>query len=546
MEFFKKNDTLTVALMAAALFIPFLGAVHLFDWDEINFAESAREMLITGEYFRVHINFEPFWEKPPLFFWLQAASMKLFGVNEFAARFPNAICGIITLTFIYHHTKHLFSKSVAKWWVLFMIGSFTPFLYFKSGIIDPWFNLFIFLTIFQLYKASVEWKLKPTYIRFLWVGVWCGLAVLTKGPVAALVVGLCVVVWNVAHRFKFFFSWQHVLITAVSFTAIASVWVVSEVAKNGFHIIGDFIAYQIDLFKNPVAGHGQPFWYHPVVVLVGCFPASLFAIKVLFSKAKETDTNQREWRIWMQILFWVVMILFSMVKTKIVHYSSLCYLPLTFCAAWGAYQTFTSQQKWGRGMFVPFVILGTILSIAFGGLSLIESFKNKLIPLIKDDFAVASLSIESPWKGYEFLLGFLFMAIVIYTIIKAIKGEGEKALVFQLSTTALFINLYMVLVVPKIEAYSQGPAVEFYQTLVGKDVYVESLGHKSYAQYFYAQTQPQINPKHNDMEWLKRGDIDKPAYFVVKVNHVKNYEADSLTEVGRKGGFALLMREPKK
>src|SRR5574343_434153 len=149
MEFFRKHDTLTVAFMAAALFIPFLGAVHLFDWDEINFAESAREMLITGEYFRVHINFQPFWEKPPLFFWLQAASMKVFGVNEFAARFPNAICGIITLTFIYHHTKHLFSQAVAKWWVLFMIGSFTPFLYFKSGIIDPWFNLFIFLSIFQ-------------------------------------------------------------------------------------------------------------------------------------------------------------------------------------------------------------------------------------------------------------------------------------------------------------------------------------------------------------------------------------------------------------
>lgn len=57
-----------VALIGALLFIPFLGQVHLFDWDEINFAESAREMMVSGNYFQVQVNFQPFWEKPPLFF----------------------------------------------------------------------------------------------------------------------------------------------------------------------------------------------------------------------------------------------------------------------------------------------------------------------------------------------------------------------------------------------------------------------------------------------------------------------------------------------
>ena len=63
-----KNSPITVAVFAALLFIPFLGGVHLFDWDEINFAESAREMLVTHEFFRVQINYQPFWEKPPFFF----------------------------------------------------------------------------------------------------------------------------------------------------------------------------------------------------------------------------------------------------------------------------------------------------------------------------------------------------------------------------------------------------------------------------------------------------------------------------------------------
>ena len=73
------------------LFFPFLGQSHLFDWDEINFAEAAREMIVTGDYLRVQINFQMFWEKPPFFIWLQVLSMKSFGINEFAARFPNAL-----------------------------------------------------------------------------------------------------------------------------------------------------------------------------------------------------------------------------------------------------------------------------------------------------------------------------------------------------------------------------------------------------------------------------------------------------------------------
>ena len=65
----KSNLYLAILILSGIIFfIPFLGRVHLFDWDEINFAESAREMIVTGNYHRVQINFQPFWEKPPFFF----------------------------------------------------------------------------------------------------------------------------------------------------------------------------------------------------------------------------------------------------------------------------------------------------------------------------------------------------------------------------------------------------------------------------------------------------------------------------------------------
>ena len=70
-----------ILFVCLLLFLPFLGTVHLFDWDEINFAECAREMISTSNYSTVTIDYLPFWEKPPLFIWMQVVSMKLFGIS---------------------------------------------------------------------------------------------------------------------------------------------------------------------------------------------------------------------------------------------------------------------------------------------------------------------------------------------------------------------------------------------------------------------------------------------------------------------------------
>ena len=66
----KHKHILLFSIAYLLLFIPFIGHVHLFDWDEINFAEAAREMILTGDWLNVQLNFEPFWEKPPLFIWI--------------------------------------------------------------------------------------------------------------------------------------------------------------------------------------------------------------------------------------------------------------------------------------------------------------------------------------------------------------------------------------------------------------------------------------------------------------------------------------------
>ncbi len=184
--------SILLGIAAAILFIPFLGAVHLFDWDEVNFAECAREMIKTHDYSTAQINFFPFWEKPPLFIWMQVLSMKVFGINEFAARFPNALCGIVTVVLVFNLGRKLYDNRFGLLWALAFAGSLLPHFYFKSGIIDPWFNLFIFLGIYHLarytndytYASSSRFFNRSVFLSSLFIA----LAILTKGPVA----GACI------------------------------------------------------------------------------------------------------------------------------------------------------------------------------------------------------------------------------------------------------------------------------------------------------------------------------------------------------------------
>ncbi len=132
--------TLGLLAVLSVFFFIGLGHFHLFDWDEINFAESAREMIESQNYLRVQINYLPFWEKPPFFFWLQVEAMKTFGINEFAARFPNALFGALYLFTFYFIGKRHFSPTFGLIWSLVFFASLLPNIYFKSGIIDPVFN----------------------------------------------------------------------------------------------------------------------------------------------------------------------------------------------------------------------------------------------------------------------------------------------------------------------------------------------------------------------------------------------------------------------
>lgn len=562
-----------IILVSSLVFIPLIGNCPLFDWDEINFAECAREMVVTGDYSQVQLNYNPFWEKPPFFIWLQAISMNIFGINAFAARFPNAVCAVLSLCIIYLIGKKVNSAKFGLVWVLIYCGSLLPHFYSKSGIIDPWFNLFIFSSFYQLLLHFNNPVGKEGLRTSILAGFFLGIAVLTKGPAAIVIIGAFLgALWGF-HKFKKVTNLKFLGVFTASLLLTGFSWFIIELLRGNSHVISAFFEYQVRLFKTEDSDHGGFLLYHFVVLLVGCFPASLLMIMAL--KKSSTDTPfQKHIKLGMLILFFVVLGIFTLVKTKIVHYSSLCYLPLTYLATYSIFKLLSGEYKIKQWFTISFLLISLLIGLAFTGIGAIDFLKPILLEnnLIKDEFAVENLKANVSWQGWEWVLGIVFI-FASHLSIRFISRGKTKLLFYLYGFYIVFITTSINVLIPKVEQYSQHAAIEFYEAVADKNFYVETSGFKSYAYLFYSNKKPyqNLNPdgikdvKHylDDMEaaghnrltsfalaytnWMQFGNIDRPAVFVCKVNNVETLLKNPLVKkLYAKNGYVFCVRMPDK
>ncbi|MEP6645450.1 MAG: glycosyltransferase family 39 protein [Saprospiraceae bacterium] len=553
MKLLLRNEVIIIVILGSIFFFPYLGAVHLFDWDEINFAECAREMRVLHDYSRVYINFMPFWEKPPLFFWMQSASMGIFGVTEFAARFPNALCGIITLLVLFIGGTRLFDRKFGLFWALAFGGSLFPNLYFKSGIIDPWFNLFIFISVY--FFILYHWKrnkmdkedLRHHPLTYLTVSaISIGLALLTKGPVALILFVIILMLYLLYNRFELYFNIGHALLFICILLVVTLPWYAYETLKNGPWFVTEFIRYQYRLLSTHDAGQRGFIGYHFVVILIGCFPASILAIPAFF-KMPFATRYEKDYKIWMFLLFWVVMILFTIVKSRIIHYSSLAWFPVSFLAAYSFYKWERKEKMVQAYIPVLISIIGGIIALFFIAFPFVAMNITQLIPYVRDGFAKEAMKADVYWSGFESFIGVFMLMVIIYGLRKLNKSKFISAAWIFFGGMAIVTFFASAILIPKVERYSQGAAIDFFIQHQHEDSYIATLGYKSYGDLFYTQKTKPLNPQSDDINWLLSGDIDKTVYFVTKVTRTDRYkDYKDIHELYRKNGFVFLERDPVK
>jgi 4-amino-4-deoxy-L-arabinose transferase-like glycosyltransferase len=544
----KNSWTIILIIIAGfVVLLPFVGQTPLFDWDEVNFAEAAREMIVRHNFTQVTIDYQPFFEKPPLFFWLQAGSMMLFGINEFAARFPNVLFGVLSLIMLYTLGKKIKDHSFGLIWMMCFGASLLPFGYAQSGIIDPVFNFFIFTGVYSGFQSLMSKGVKQVKYAAL-AGLSIGLSVLTKGPAGIILSYLTLGIFWLINLKKIKFNILSVFALLLATLLFPLMWFGFETMANGKYFIYEFLKYQVRLFTTEDAGHGGPFYYHFVILLIGMFPASVLAFGA-FRKGAEPDQTLISFRQINTILFLVVLILFSIVKTKIVHYSSLAYYPLSFLASVAVYRLIIDRNiKFSKWYGPGFLIIGLFISIAFSSVAfLMGSYKHVILPLLNDQFARESLNATVHWHIIDYLTGFFYFISIITSLILIYRYKNHTAGIILLFAATIFVTkTALISTMPKIEQYTQHAAIEFYKNKQHENCYIEVVGFKSYAQYFYTAKMPLTQNCFYKKDSLLTGNIDKTTYFVAKTGSAESFKNSfKLKELYSKNGYVFLKRDLK-
>jgi 4-amino-4-deoxy-L-arabinose transferase-like glycosyltransferase len=506
-----------IIVVSMLLLLPFLGSVHLFDSDEVNYAESSREMILTGDYLNVQIDFEPFPEKPPLYFWLQSASMKVLGINEFAARFPNVICGMISLIMLYFIGRRLYGHRFGMYWILTYGAAILPFFFFKSGIIDPWFNLFTFLGMswFVFYMDPERRNRRLKNIMFS--ALFFSLAVLTKGPLALVIFVICFVSFLATRRFRLETSVRDVAVFCGILLVLGGSWYFYQVAIGNGQVLREFIQYQVRILLQVKTGHEGFFGYHLVVLLLGVFPASVIALKSITKKAEDTELL-RLYKQWMYIMILVIIVIYSIARTKLLHYSSLAYFPMTFLAAWVWEKWVDRKIEIGTWQVILILLITLFYSAATVLFPLLADKYEWLIKkdfFFMDPFTAGALTRDVHWSGFEWLVGVFLLTGVIFASVQILRRNTGGMLTLHL-VVLLFVTTSLYLFTGRIEGYTQRAAIRFYQNLRGQAVYVRPMGFASYSHLFYFDKQPG-EPKMN-VEEMMHNELDRDAYFVIRLD----------------------------
>jgi hypothetical protein len=225
---------------------------------------------------------------------------------------------------------------------------------------------------------------------------------------------------------------------------------------------------------------------------------------------------------------------------------------LTFLAAFRLWRLINYQESWTIIDTTLLSIVGTLVAMVFIALPFVGMNTSAIAPFIKDDFAVANMKAVVSWSWYESLLGITYLLAIYSAIFFFKRADYLRASNIILASTATFMFIALYWIVPKIERYTQGDIVDFYKTLQGKNVYIQVLGFKSYAHYFYPRIQPSPTneeKRKRDNEWLMKGNIDKPVYFVTKVvskNELAELRAlPDIRELKELNGFVVFLRKNK-
>ena len=243
-----------IALIAITLIFTKLGGNGLANYDDCCYAQKAKEILQTGNWMTMHYNHQPAFENPPFYMWLAATSYKVFGVSEYAAKFPSAFMGVATILLIYFFARILFEPWVCFVSSLVLSTTFIFIRYARHAMLDVTLSFFVCLALFALVLA-----LKKNDKYFLLWGLSIAICILTKSVLgfSPLVISVAYMLLTKRWRtlFTVYFMFGCLLIVLVGFS-----WYVHQYLKFGNEFLRVHFGWLI--FQRGFQAGPEPWYEH--------------------------------------------------------------------------------------------------------------------------------------------------------------------------------------------------------------------------------------------------------------------------------------------
>jgi 4-amino-4-deoxy-L-arabinose transferase-like glycosyltransferase len=317
-------------------------SLPLIDRDEPRFAEAAREMRERADFIVPFFNNQFRFDKPPLTYWFQVASYRVFGENDFAARFPTAVAAALVALVLFGWGKRLRDERTGWWAAIIFTLSLQTFLHGKAAVADMWLVLFVTVAHWagwELLKPNTEHRTSLRAVGstkpeaniehrtvFWWIFYFSlGLAFLAKGPIGWTPL-LTVAIAQRFHRQEDFTARFKFIRGLLLMLLLVCIWGIPALLRTH----GEF--FRVGIGKHVVErsvatmeGHGAssvwmylallPFYF--VTVFASFFPWSM-RLPALWRnlRARCDDTDQ-----FLLAGTLVIFGIFTLVQTKLPHYT---------------------------------------------------------------------------------------------------------------------------------------------------------------------------------------------------------------------------------
>ncbi len=525
LKFFKRHKDLIAifVILFVCYFLYFfsMGSYPLIDVDETRYVAMSRDLFHANDLLTLYLNGDYFFEKPPLYFWLEVLSFSIFGkITEATARIPVALCAVFGVGITYFLGSKISSKKYGLICALILASCFEYVVLARVAILDMLLSVCIAASAFSgIYTLFCSHRFKK---YFWWLAyIWAGFAVMAKGVPGLAIPALTIFIsYIIAGRFKEMFKPLYIIPGLVLFFIVTLPWHIIMLQKYGYVFFREYIyKHHFERFANShELGRKQPFYYYIPVFFLGFMPW-IFSfgaqITVFFKKHfkniqgyfdKFCDLQPlHKFMVLNTVFFLVVFGFYSAASTKLPTYI----LPAMFPAAmilgkfWFDY-IFKDENE--RAVNISTIILNFAFILTAIGLTVVPQF-------IREADRAGLEAMQIPGV-------IVIMASVLFNSFAIFKDKKKLHFIALVGFMAVLSMFAAKMIFPYVVSFGQNELIEYAKTAKNKGAKLAAMGTGNrYSLIYYAESQIDFIKDFK----IDNNALDKGTYVIVRNKNVKDF-----------------------